>query len=87
MSTGFILGICLVTSIVSLGAVILAGWALIEVRAFQRSTHRIEYIPAPTKDEIAEMDRNSAELNKAIDQSMGDFYDGRSRMPMMDENM
>lgn len=63
MIDGFALGISLAALFVSIIAMICAGWAIMDVWAFRRSTHQVQFVSADQEKAEMEEDR---QLNKAL---------------------
>ena len=54
--------ICSILAIlISLPAIAIAGYTLIEVKAFQRSTHKVEFMPVPVPDVSAKINKEFME--------------------------
>lgn len=63
MMEGFALGISLAGLFVSLIALIVSGWGIMDVWAFRRSTHQVQFVSADQEKAEMEDDR---QLNKAL---------------------
>ena len=64
---GFCVGFAIVAILVSLGSLALSGWALMEVLAYKRSTHRVQFVSAD------ELKREGAE-DKALNSDVAEAY-------------
>jgi len=80
MSIGFAIGFSVVALVVGISSVILGAWAIIEVQAFKRSTHQIQYMPI-------EQALDNAKSNEDIMRESMDWADNNPKMPMQEEVM
>ena len=67
MLTGLAAGLAMVSFLVALMALTVACWALVEVFAYKRSTHNVQFITA--EDALKEKEQD-AELNKKIQEDL-----------------
>jgi hypothetical protein len=65
MADGFAIGISLAAVFLSIIAMFVAGWAMMDVWAFRRSTHQVQFVSAD--QEKAEMEEDRA-INRALSQ-------------------
>lgn len=65
---GFSVGFSLASLVLSVGAAGVAAWALMEVYAYKRSTHRVQFV---TADEMKRESQEDKELNSAVNEAYG----------------
>jgi hypothetical protein len=70
---GFCVGFTIFAFLVSLGSLALSCWALMEVFAYKRSTHRVQFVSAD------EMKREMAE-DKALNSEVAETYGRAMRL-------
>ena len=80
---GAALGFSLAALFLSIIAAVAAGWALIDVQAFRRSTHQVQYVPI---DEVAAKKEQEA-LNKQYADIAQDSWDNLGTVDPKDQNI
>lgn len=65
---GFSVGFSLASLVLSFLACCLGGWALMEVYAYKRSTHRVQFVSA---DELKRESQEDKDLNQEVNKVYG----------------
>ncbi len=80
---GMAVGFALAALFIALAAACIACWALIDVQAFRRSTHQVQYVPV---DEALDK-KQTEELNKIYSETSQESWDNLGTVDPKDENI
>lgn len=80
---GLAVGFSLASLFLSIAAVVVAAWSLIDVQAFRRSTHQIQYVPV---DE-ALAKKEQEEINKLYTDIANQTWDNLGTVDPKDESI
>lgn len=83
ISGGMALGFALAALFLSAVAACVAAWALIDVQAFRRSTHQVQYVPV---DEALDK-KQTEELNKIYSETAQESWDNLGTVDPKDQNI